>query len=180
MFFKITAPMSFRSLPCYPAVSRDMPIVEVIGENMTFRALLLMAGLLANGALAQPTEGSSASAQTQPSSIGYPTVAAALEALRSQSGSTVSLQGGWSKSSVSHQSRPLWSFTPANHPAHPAAVKRKIVERDGVVGVHMTALCQAEKAACNRLIEEFQQLNDRIREQSQRRAESGAAGGAPK
>lgn len=146
---------------------------------MTFRALLLTAGLLANAALAQPKEGSSASAQTQPSSIGYPTVAAALEALRSQSGSTVSLQGGWTIISVTAE-QTLWSFTPANHPAHPAAVKRKIVERDGAVGVHMTALCQAEKAACDRLIEEFQQLNDRIREHSQRRAESGAAEGAPK
>ena len=146
---------------------------------MTFRAVLLMAGLLANGALAQPTEGSSASAQTQSSSIGYPTVAAALEALRSHSGSTVSLQGGWTIISVTSE-QTLWSFTPANHPAHPAAVKRKVVERDGAVGFHMTALCQAEKAACDRLIEEFQQLNDRVREQSQRRGENGSAGGAPK
>jgi hypothetical protein len=146
---------------------------------MTFRAVLIVAGLLANGALAQPTEGSSASAQNQPSSIGYPTVAAALEALRSQSGSTVSLQGGWTIISVTSE-QTLWSFTPANHPAHPAAVKRKIVERDGAVGVHMTALCQAEKAACDKLIEEFQQLNNRIREQAQRRGENGAAGGEPK
>jgi hypothetical protein len=146
---------------------------------MNFRALLLIAGLLANASLAQPTQDTSASAQTQPTSIGYATVAAALEALRSQSGSTVSLQGGWTIISVTSE-QALWSFTPANHPAHPAAVKRKIVERDGAVGVQMTALCQAEKAACDRLIEEFQQLNDRIREQSQRRAKSGAAGGEQK
>ena len=101
--------------------------------------------------------------------IGYPTVAAALEALRGKSGAKFSIQGGWTivEESASHT---IWSFTPPNHPAHPAAVKRTIVEKDGAIYFQMNGLCQAKKPDCDKLLAEFEALNDRIRENLRRGA----------
>jgi hypothetical protein len=94
--------------------------------------------------------------------IGYSSVAEALEALKAKSGANVTVQQGW----TIVDDRPgnaFWSFTPPGHPAHPAAIKRSIVSRDGGMYVDMSALCQAEKAACDKLIEEFKALNERMR-----------------
>jgi hypothetical protein len=98
--------------------------------------------------------------------IGYPTVAAALDALKSKSGATLSVQGGWTivNDSVANA---IWSFTPPDHPAYPAAVRRGLVQRDGGVHMEMTALCQASKAACDQLMEEFKQLNARMAQSMQ-------------
>jgi hypothetical protein len=93
--------------------------------------------------------------------IGYPTVAAALEALKARSDVKVTVQNGWTIVE-DRAGNAFWSFTPSGHPAHPAAVKRTIVSRDGGLAIDMTALCQAEKAACDRLIAEFKELNERM------------------
>ncbi len=93
--------------------------------------------------------------------IGYPSVAAALAALKARSDVNISVQGGWTIVNDPVE-KALWSFTPPNHPAHPAVVKRATVERDGQVFINMRALCQAEKAACDKLIVEFQELNEKI------------------
>lgn len=58
----------------------------------------------------------------------------------------------------------MWSFTPVGHYAHPAVVRREVVERDGGVALEMRALCQADKASCDKLIREFQELNERMRQ----------------
>jgi hypothetical protein len=93
--------------------------------------------------------------------IGYPTVAAALEALKARGNVNISDQGGWTI--VDDKSaNTIWSFTPPNHPANPAVVKRAIVSSDGGVGIKMTALCQASKTECDKLIEEFKELNARM------------------
>ena len=93
--------------------------------------------------------------------VGYPTVSAALEALRARSDVNISVQGGWTI--VDDKSaRALWSFTPPNHPAHPAVVRRTVISRDGAIGIDMTALCQASKAACDKLMEDFKGLNARM------------------
>jgi hypothetical protein len=58
----------------------------------------------------------------------------------------------------------LWSFTPVDDPAHPGAVRRTIVERDGTLFVDMGILCQATKAACDQLAADFTALNAKMRE----------------
>jgi hypothetical protein len=93
--------------------------------------------------------------------IGYPTVAAALEALKARSDVRISVQGGWTIVD-DRPANTIWSFTPPDHPAHPAAVKRAVVSRDGAIGVNTSALCQASKAACDKLMEEFRELNERM------------------
>ncbi|WP_105189800.1 molecular chaperone DnaJ [Pseudoalteromonas sp. T1lg48] len=97
------------------------------------------------------------------SSIGYKTVELALEALKNKQGTKLSVQGGWTIVEDKEESNMvLWSFTPSAHPAYPAAVKRKVLERDGKVYIQMSALCQAKKAACDKLMQEFEQLNKNI------------------
>jgi hypothetical protein len=102
----------------------------------------------------------------QSDGIGYPTVAAALGALKARADVTVSDQGGWiifeDKSSST-----FWSFTPPQHPAHPAAVKRTIVSRNGAIALDMKALCQADKGPCDTLIAEFTALNEEMAKQMQ-------------
>ena len=99
----------------------------------------------------------------------YRSVAAALEALRTKSGVRVAMQGGWTiideKATMS-----VWSFTPPEHPAHPAAVRRTVVQEGNDVFIHMNVLCEAEKRACDKLVAEFQELNDRMRETLRKRA----------
>lgn len=99
--------------------------------------------------------------------IGYPTVSAALEALRTRTDVAISSHGGWTIVTDSGR-RTFWSFTPPGHPAHPAAVKRTVVEKDGAIFIEMGALCQSERVACDKLISEFQALSDMIREATQR------------
>jgi hypothetical protein len=106
--------------------------------------------------------------QTTETSIGYASVADALTTLRSRGDVDVSEQNGWTIiSEPAKQS--LWSFTPPNHPAHPAAVRRTVVQQGSTIGVQMSVLCQAERAACDKLVAEFQTLNERMRQDIQRR-----------
>jgi hypothetical protein len=94
--------------------------------------------------------------------FGYPNPDAALAALRQSPGVKIYQQGGW----TIVDDRPhytLWSFTPPEHPAHPAGVKRVLVKApNGDISVMMTAKCYGTKAACDKLIDEFRALNDRM------------------
>jgi hypothetical protein len=99
-------------------------------------------------------------AQTS-SDLGYPTVAAALEALQKKADVRISQQGGWTVIE-DHASLTLWSFAPERHPAHPAAVRRKIVEERGNIYVQMNVLCEAAKQACDALVADFDKLNQQM------------------
>jgi hypothetical protein len=103
--------------------------------------------------------------------VGYPSVAAALEALKARNDVLISVQGGWTIVDDPRDGS-LWSFTPPSHPAHPAVVKRNPAQKDGAMFIQMRALCQAEKAACAKLIEEFQELNRKIAADMQRRSQA--------
>jgi len=132
------------------------------------------AALLAIAAAASLAVGSAASAQqSSPNPAGprieHPSVAAALEALRGQSGVDFFLQGGWTIAN-DRANHTLWSFVPADHPAYPAVVRRTVVPRDGQVFIEMGVLCQAQKPACDRLTGEFQAENEKIRESIRRNA----------
>lgn len=105
------------------------------------------------------------------STIGYPTVQAALDALKSKPGVTIGSHDGWTIISDKEPGTDpaLWSFAPEGHPAYPSAVKRTVIERDGQVLIEMSVLCSASKAACDALVRDFQALNDSIREDMQGR-----------
>ena len=100
--------------------------------------------------------------------VGYPTVAAALEALKARSDVKISARDGWTIIEDPKE-RALWSFVPAGHPAYPAVVKRAVVVKaDGMASIWTGALCQAEKTPCDRLMADFQALNERARDEVRR------------
>jgi hypothetical protein len=112
------------------------------------------------------------SAQEQPiapstpfkqSVIGYATVEEAYQALKAKSGVTFSITkpDPW-VIATEPVTFTQWSFTPQGHYAHPAVVRREIKQKEGNVYVEMTALCQAEKIPCDKLIDEFKQMNERM------------------
>lgn len=56
----------------------------------------------------------------------------------------------------------LWSFTLPAHPAHPAAVCRRVVERRGVIDIPTGIVCRGPEAECTKLKRDFDALNDRM------------------
>ena len=107
-------------------------------------------------------------AQERGSSIGYPSVDAARKELLAKPGVRAVEQQGWLIID-DQKEMSLWSFTPQSHEAHPAAVKRTILKKDGAMFVRMNVLCGASKEACDRLVAEFNALNDRMRQDIERR-----------
>ena len=100
-------------------------------------------------------------ADDEPSPIGQTNVAAVLESLRSEPSAQFREQRGWTIVASREAGSPVeWFFTPEGHPAHPAVVKRTAVERDGVGLIDLAALCQAEQAACDQLLDDFRQQHD--------------------
>ena len=102
------------------------------------------------------------------STIGYKTVADALAALEANPNVQISVQGGWTIAS-DEGTKTIWSFAPKNDPSYPSAVKRTMKEHDGRVFVDMNILCQTSKPACDQLVLQFRQLNDRMRESMRKR-----------
>jgi hypothetical protein len=107
------------------------------------------------------------------SGSGYKTVADALAGLKQRPGAVVEVTkpDGWTVVTLPEPQYELWSFTPPGHYAHPAAVRRAVKQNSRGTYVEMTALCEADKASCDRLMREFQALNQKMREDVQHRAE---------
>jgi hypothetical protein len=109
-----------------------------------------------------------ANPDADPNRIGYPTAPAAYVALRARKDLGVTTQAGWIV--FSDKAKGItWSFTPTGHPAHPAVVKRTLIEKDGGFYVASTGLCTAEKAVCDRMMAEFSALDKRMRESAERK-----------
>jgi hypothetical protein len=107
--------------------------------------------------------------------VGYKTVNEALAALKASPGAniTVTKPDGWIIANEREKDT-QWSFTPEGHYAHPSVVKR-IIKQDGRgVYIEMSALCEGTKSNCDKLLAEFEQLNERIRESV--RARLGSSG----
>ena len=97
----------------------------------------------------------------EPGPIGYANVAAVLDALRGDSSAQFREQRGWTVVASRERGEPVeWFFTPEGHAAHPAVVKRTAIERDGVGLIDLAALCQAEQAVCDQLLDEFRQQQE--------------------
>jgi hypothetical protein len=124
--------------------------------------------LLAASAVAVPAHAQDARVDAPPgatSSIGYRTVAEALAAVPGKPGAQVTVTpNGWTVVSFDAPEYAIWSFTPAGHYAHPAAVRRAVVVENGMVRVSTAALCQAAKEPCDRLMAEFAKLNEGMRQ----------------
>ncbi len=56
----------------------------------------------------------------------------------------------------------LWTFTLPKHPAHPAAICRRLMERRGIIDIPTTIVCKGAEPACAQLKTEFDALNARV------------------
>lgn len=123
---------------------------------------------------------SSLAQQTATPGIGYPSVAAALKDLESRDGrDTVVTHGdGWTTINEPATAA-QWSFAPVGHAAYPAVLKRTMVRgSDGQMHVHTEQLCEAPAAACQALLAEFAQLNERIEQAKRGRGRPAVPPGA--
>lgn len=103
------------------------------------------------------------------STIGYATVNEALTALRSKPGTEFRDTRGWTVvKDREGTTQVLWSFTPEDHPAHPAVAKREVFEKDGAVWLNLKVHCEASKAACDQFVRDFDALNQKVREDVRR------------
>jgi hypothetical protein len=102
---------------------------------------------------------------TAASAIGYETVEQAFKALQADSAAGMQEYEGWTLfSQKANGVYILWSFTPEFHPAHPSVVRREIVKKNDQVNIRMDALCQSAREYCDLLIDEFRQINERIKQ----------------
>jgi hypothetical protein len=89
------------------------------------------------------------------SDIGYPSVAAALAALRSLPEVHIVVTDGWTLADdAAHDT--FWRFTPPGHPAWPSVIKQMMVLRDDRIAVDLHIRCEATKAACDALLVDVQ------------------------
>jgi len=104
-------------------------------------------------------------AGTEPAStMPYETVEQVFDAMEANPDAARTDYGGWIVYNIANDgSYTLWSITPEDHPANPAAVRRDIVSRNGELTINMEVLCQAEKPDCEGLVESFRELNDGIK-----------------
>jgi hypothetical protein len=63
----------------------------------------------------------------------------------------------------------VWTFTNPPHPAHPAVICRKAVQRGEEIGVELSSRCGGPKSACDKMVEEFNQMMPNIRRDIQQR-----------
>jgi len=133
-----------------------LPAGPHLGRSLIIPLLALILGARVAGA----TDELPADA---PSPVGYPTVAAALIALRARNDVTFVEQGGWTIAN-DERNRTIWSFAPIDNPAYPSVVKRTLVQTDLGFNLDMTVLCEARKPACDKLVADFKALNEQARQ----------------
>ena len=91
-----------------------------------------------------------------------------LESLKSTQSAVFRTQNGWTIINVDNeQEKSIYSFTPESHPAYPSIVKREIVEKDGSIHINMSVKCGATKDVCDKLVQQFVALNDKVRQSMQ-------------
>lgn len=122
---------------------------------------LLLASLLSVGFFATAAGENSAPSKDR-ARIGYKSPQAALAALRMKPGVTETEENDWIVLNGKDENT-IWSITTDAHPAHPTAVKRAIVKRDGGIYVEMDVQCGASKEVCDHVVMQFREINDNLR-----------------
>ena len=98
--------------------------------------------------------------------IEYASPEAALAALRAKPGVAIREEQGWIVISDNQgDSHAVWTFTTQAQAAHPAVVKRTILERDGAIYIEMDVMCGGSKEDCDALVRGFQDLNERMKQE---------------
>jgi hypothetical protein len=107
------------------------------------------------------------------SAIDFATVQDAYDALSADPTAKQSDYEGWTVFNQKIDGKYIiWSFTPEDHPVHPTAVRREVVQKDGEVVITMDVLCHSNRFDCDQLIEQFKQINQNM--QRRLAAEAGS------
>ena len=91
-------------------------------------------------------------------SIEYPSVAAALQALHARPDVAFTTESGWTIA-TDEAAYTIWSFAPPSYPAYPAMVKRQASPQGTGSSIVLSVHCEASKAACDDLVRTFSQMN---------------------
>ena len=62
----------------------------------------------------------------------------------------------------------VWTFTVPGHPAHPSVVCRRPVQDGAELRLQMNVQCNAVEAECQKLVQGFQELNQRMLQELRR------------
>jgi len=102
--------------------------------------------------------------ETKGDAVGYPDVATARKALLARTDAQSHLEpNGWLVVYLPAEYT-IWTFTPETDPAYPAVVRRIITRgADKNTYINMSVLCEASKAACDNLVRQFGELNEKIK-----------------
>jgi len=101
---------------------------------------------------------------SEPSSeIEYSSVAEALAELSKKEGIKMNVSQGWTiVTEATDTTITMWSFAPVDNPAYPAVAKRVFYEEQNGWYVIMSVLCEAEKQACDKFVQDFEDLNEEM------------------
>ncbi len=92
----------------------------------------------------------------------YGTPQSLLATLRQNPDVQVQQQEGWTLA-IDETHQRIWLFTPPTHAAHPAALKRELVEQEGVLVVRTGVLCGAPQPVCDELLQETERVDEILR-----------------
>ncbi len=123
------------------------------------------ARFLCAGAVAASLLSFTATAAEQ-ADIGYASVDAARSALQDRDDTRMSIADGW-LTIEDPAAMTIWTFAPEDDPAHPAVVKRSVIEEEGRIVIRMDIRCEGQVEACDGLEQHFLSLNQATREQVQ-------------
>ena len=118
------------------------------------------------GGLASVSIAAETSVQTsEPNMTGYPSVAAAFDALKAKPGTKVAATTAWTTiEDMEGDDIVLWSFTVPTHAAHPSVVKRTLQKKADGYYIDMNIRCEsANRDACAGLVKSFQALNEQVK-----------------
>lgn len=90
----------------------------------------------------------------------YLTVSDARTGLEHRADVGVSDIGGW-RVFVVRSTHETWSFSPEGAASYPCAVMRSLHEEDGARSVRSRVMCEADKAACDRLVGQVNRFDQR-------------------
>ncbi len=88
-----------------------------------------------------------------------------LESLKNDSNVTFRIVQQWTIANKNTDTeKVVWSFTPKNHEAFPSVVRRAVKKKkNGEVFLVTNVRCGASKATCDRLVQEFIKLNNKVK-----------------
>lgn len=111
------------------------------------------------GAISVGSEGVASPLPEQPDpGIGYHSVAMAYVDLSTKPGIEISNQNGWTIA-TDVAAKTIWSFAPQGDPSYPTVVRRQVVQEGGTVVIKTQVLCEATKATCDAVVQQFEGLN---------------------